>query len=299
MKFSFAVSAVAVTTSAVSMFACEARGSSSLFGVSRTTFGKQQNQNNHHNAIIESLANNPLLDIARGGETGTRAVGEEEAVQEKTLYLPGLLESKVTGKGTQSTASSDYTVSISPVKAKELGVGSGDIVAIIGRRRRVSYATVKVSKMSSGSVGVKYNLAMNLRIRDTDQVKIVPLGSAEGDDKDAYGTGDMALVTSTPAVAAGVTFSPVKDSLHSLELSEGGDELSEDEIMERFVTPYLNMEGGDVVLKKGHTLVLMDDNRVSLEFTVTHLDMEGDVEDEEAEVDEEGKFLPCSCLYFL
>ena len=238
------------------------------------------------------------MDIARGGETGTRAVGEEEAVQE-TLYLPGLLESKVTGKGNQSTASSDYTVSISPVKAKELGVGSGDIVAIIGRRRRVSYATVKVSKMSSGSVGVKYNLAMNLRIRDTDQVKIVPLGSAEGDDKDAYGTGDMALITSTPAVAAGVTFSPVKDSLHSLELSEGGDELSEDEIMERFVTPYLNMEGGDVVLKKGHTLVLMDDNRVSLEFTVTHLDMEGDVEDEEAEVDEEGKFLPCSCLYFL
>jgi transitional endoplasmic reticulum ATPase len=279
MKFAFAVSAVAVTTSAVSMFAaCEARSSNSLFGVSRTTFGKQNN-----NAIINSLVN--PLDVARGGDTGTRAVGEEEPVQE-TLYLPGLLESKVSGKGSQSTASADYTVSISPAKAKELGVGSGDIVAIIGKRRRVSYAKVKVAKMSSGSVGVKHNLAMNLRIRDTDTVKIVTLGTEA--DEEAYGSGDMALITSTPSVAAGVTFSPVKDSLHSLELSEGGDELSEDEIMERFVVPYLNMEDGAVVLKKGHTLVLMDDNKVSLEFTVTHLDMEGDVEDEEAEADEEG-----------
>ena len=50
--------------------------------------------------------------------------------------------------------------------------------------------------------------------------------------------------------------------------------------------PYLNMDEGVVVLKKGHTLVLRDGNKKSLEFTVTHLSIGEDDEGEEAEIDE-------------
>lgn len=281
MRFTFAVSAVAITTSAVSNLV-SARAPSKLFGVARTTsFGQ-------NNGLVKSQSKSVLADplsIARGGDDD----GDDEAagVEAETLYLPGLLEASVKGKGSISDAATDYTITISPSKAKELGVKSGDVVAIIGRRRRASYVMVKVAKMSSSSVGLRYNLATNLRVRDTDKVKIVPLdGNVE--DEEAYGTGDMALVTSQPELASSVTFSPVKDSLHSLELSEGGDELSEDEIMERFVVPYLNVEdAGEIVLKEGHTLVLMDANKVSLEFTVSHLGMgteddEGDAEEQRA-----------------
>ena len=91
-----------------------------------------------------------------------------------------------------------------------------------------------------------------------------------------------------------MTFSPVKDSLHSLELSEGGDELSEEEIMQRFVKPYLDLEGGEdegrvVVLKKGHTLVLRDDNKMVLEFTVTNLEVKGDENDKAEGTDDVGE----------
>lgn len=281
MRFTFAVSAVAITTSAVSNLV-SARAPSKLFGVARTTsFGQ-------NNGLVKSQSKSVLADplsIARGGDDD----GDDEAagVEAETLYLPGLLEASVKGKGSISDAATDYTITISPSKAKELGVKSGDVVAIIGRRRRASYVMVKVAKMSSSSVGLRYNLASNLRVRDTDKVKIVPLdGNVE--DEEAYGTGDMALVTSQPELASSVTFSPVKDSLHSLELSEGGDELSEDEIMERFVVPYLNVEdAGEIVLKEGHTLVLMDANKVSLEFTVSHLGM--GAEDDEVDAEEQGK----------
>lgn len=274
MRFTFTAisAALAITASAVT-----ARSAPSLFGVNRhnNSFGQK-------NGIINSIDSNSLaksvaMSMARGGSDE-----EESGIPEpEVLYLPGLLESKVSGKGAISEASSDYTITLSPSKAKELGVKTGQIVAVIGKRRRASYAKVKVAKMSSGSVALRYNLASNLRIRDTDKVKVVPIDGSATDDE-SYGSGDMALVVTPPAVAHSVTFSPVKDSLHSLELSEGGDELSEDEINERFVTPYLNMEdAGEVVLKEGHTLVLMDANKVSLEFTVSHLDMDGDDEEEE------------------
>jgi len=102
--------------------------------------------------------------------------------------------------------------------------------------------------------------------------------------------------------AHSVTFAPIRDSLHTLELKErGGDEFSDEEISERFVVPYLIMEEDDgndgnsvVVLREGHTLVLKDDNGVSLEFMVSHLDLVGDddnSENEESVVAESGKFL--------
>eukprot|EP00581_Thalassiosira_minuscula_P016724 CAMPEP_0183727964 /NCGR_PEP_ID=MMETSP0737-20130205/26864_1 /TAXON_ID=385413 /ORGANISM="Thalassiosira miniscula, Strain CCMP1093" /LENGTH=906 /DNA_ID=CAMNT_0025959753 /DNA_START=82 /DNA_END=2802 /DNA_ORIENTATION=+ len=280
MRFTFtAVSAVAITTSAAAAtMMVDARSSGSLFGVTRQShnilgqtnaFGKVNNQ------LSTSLA-------MRGG-----ADAEEEATTPaaEELYLPGLLEASVYGKGEIAEASSDYTVTISSAKARELKVGPGDIVGIVGRRRRASYAKVNVGKMSSGSVKLAQNLAANLRVRDTDKVKIVSLGSSP--EEESYVSGDMALLNVQPSVAYSVTFSPVKDSLHNLELSEGGDELSEDEIMDRFVTPYLNLEDREeVIAKVGHALVLKDANGKSLEFTVSYLDMEGD---DEVDSDAEGE----------
>ena len=191
-----------------------------------------------------------------------------------------LLEATVAAKWDSTDASTDYTITISPSKAKELGIKSGDVVGIIGRRRRATYAVVNVAKGSKGSVSLSFNLANNLRVRSTDKVKVVPLEEDSAEEN----SGDMALLTSQPSLAHSVTFSPVKDSLHSLELSEGGDEIAEEELIERFVKPYLDVDGS-AVLKQGHTILLRDDNNKSLEFTVTHLDTEGDVNDEE-EADE-------------
>lgn len=185
-------------------------------------------------------------------------------------------------------ASKDCTITISPSKAKELSLKSGDVVGVIGRRRRASYAVVNIAKSSKSSIKLSYNLASNLRVRDTDKVKVVPLDGDHVEEFEAT-SGDMALLASSPEVASSVTFSPVKDSLHSLELSEGGDEISEDEIMSRFLKPYLNMEDGVVVLKKGHTLILRDDDRKTLEFTVTHLGLGEDEEEGAEESEGDGK----------
>lgn len=284
MRFTFTAVAVAIAASA----AVDARTSaSSLFGVARhQTFGQQKNNGiiHHSNSLAAtSIATN---SIPRGGaDTDENDDNAEEEV-EKPLYLPGLLEANVSSSRNNilnpPTASSDYTLTLSPSKAKELNVKSGDVVAIIGKRRRASYGKVKVAKMKSGSVKCSYNVASNLRIRDTDLAKIVPLNTVGGGDDDMDAHESYSLGTQPTDVAAAVTFSPVVDSLRTLELREGGDELSDDEILERFVNPYLNLEeDGDVILKEGHTLVLMDSNKVALEFTVSHLDLEGGEEGED------------------
>mmetsp|Transcript_3108 Transcript_3108/g.6847 ORF Transcript_3108/g.6847 Transcript_3108/m.6847 type:complete len:910 (+) Transcript_3108:193-2922(+) len=287
MRFTFTALAAAMAASA----AVDARSSASnsLFGVARhPSFGQKNGIINHHSS--NSLATSIATSI-RGGADPDADENDDAVVDftEKALYLPGLLEAKVASSRMNlaiPTASDDYTLTLSPNKAKELNVKSGDIVAIIGKRRRASYGKVKVAKMKGGSVKVSYNVANNLRIRDTDQVKIVPLTSDTGSDENGNEYESYSLGTQPTEVAAAVTFSPVVDSLNILELREGGDELSDDEILERFVTPYLNLEGGDVILKEGHTLVLMDENKVALEFTVSHLDMEGEGEDGAADVAE-------------
>jgi len=220
------------------------------------------------------------LSVARGGASSESDDSAEEGAEVEELYLPGLLEATVAGKWDTTDAGTDYSITISPSKARELGVKSGEVVGIIGRRRRASYVVVNVAKGSKGAVKLSFNLANNLRVRGTDKVKVVPLEEDSAEES----SGDMALLNTQPSVAHSVTFSPVKDSLHSLELSEGGDEIAEEELIERFVKPYLDVDGS-AVLKKGHTITLRDDNNKSLDFTVTHLDTEGDVDDEE-EVDE-------------
>ena len=200
-----------------------------------------------------------------------------------TFTVPKLLQSQPT------TAKSDCEVTISASKAKELGVSSGDAVVLIGRRRKASYAIVNVSKKAKKeSCKVSANLAANLKLRSEDKVKVVPLAAGETDQSRS---GDLLLLTKSqvPSVES-VTLSPIEDSLNELVAAEGGDEISDEEIQERFVTPY--MEGMDgAVLKQGHVIRLRDENGKKLEFLVSHVDIGGG----EAEEEEAGKQY---CVYY-
>ena len=184
------------------------------------------------------------------------------------------------------SAKADSTVYISAKKAKELKVKSGQIVGVIGRRRRATYATVQTKKMSSEDAEISSNVGNNLRVRDADKLKIVKLGT---DETDAEASGDMALLASTPSTAESVTLSPIEDSYSELVATEGGDEISDEEIMARFVAPYLDLDDEEktVLLKKGHLLRLKDDNNRSLDFLVTNIEVDSAADGEEEA--EEGK----------
>lgn len=179
----------------------------------------------------------------------------------------------------------DSTVYISSKKAKELKVKSGQVVGVIGRRRRASYAIVETKKISSTSSEISRNLGSNLRIRDGDKIKIIKLSSADTDEE---ASGDMSLMAAQPSTAESATLSPIEDSYNELVATEGGDEIPDEEIMERFVAPYLDLEDGEskVLLKKGHVLTLRDENGRSLDFLVTNIEVDGAAEEEEAD---EGK----------
>ena len=75
------------------------------------------------------------------------------------------------------------SISITAAKAKELSISNEDIVAVIGRRRTAALATVHISKrknQDANSCQLPLNFAKNLRIRDLDTIKLVPLGQAKG-----------------------------------------------------------------------------------------------------------------------
>ena len=128
--------------------------------------------------------------------------------------------------------------------------------------------------MKKSSCRINQNLAANLRVRQDDKVKIEKLGES-GDDSDR--SGDLILVQQTePAIIQSATFSPVEDSLSALVGQEGGDDIPDDEIMSRFVEPY--MQGGGGLLKKGNLLTLRDENGLRLEFYVSHLGLDGEAE---------------------
>jgi transitional endoplasmic reticulum ATPase len=173
-------------------------------------------------------------------------------------------------------------VVIAPTKAKELGVKTGDIVVIVGRRRRAAYARVAVAKGKKAVCTISENLASNLRLRKGDKVKVETLSDEISDE---IRTGDMVLMKrSTAPKAASVTFSPVLDSLSALEAGEGGDELSDEEILSRFVTPYLET---NALLKKGHVLTLRDESNKKLELVITHMEIEDEPIPEDTEGDVE------------
>ena len=162
-------------------------------------------------------------------------------------------------------------MSISRAKAKELNLSNGDVVVVVGRRRRATYALVNVDKTKRDTCVVPKNMAKNLRLRNTDKLKVIPLGSQEDDSRH----GDMILLKySVPPKVSSVTFSPVEDSLNSLVAREGGDGLSDEEIMERFVTPYLNLAESTGLIKRNSIISIADDNGKKLEFMVTHVELE-------------------------
>lgn len=143
---------------------------------------------------------------------------------------------------------------------------------MIGRRRRATYARVSIAKEKKDHCSVSENIASNLRLRNGDKIKAVPLGA----NLDETHSGDMILLShKTPPKISSVTFSPVEDSKLNLEAREGGDEISDEQIMARFIKPYLTHDGA-VLMKKGHLLGLVDDNGRKLDVMVTHLELEGE-----------------------
>jgi hypothetical protein len=220
-------------------------------------------------------------------------------------------------------------VILSSTKAKELKVSDGEAVLLVGRRRRAAYARVHVSSKKSksndgkardqtktlSSCTVSSNMAANLRLRQGDKVKVVPLfGSQQQqqqqqqleEEEDANHknspvtrSGDLLLLKNAqPALVKAVTFSPLEDSLKALESSEGGDELVDEEILERFVRPYTAIATATAttsidhtvetttsrglllaLVKKGHVVSLRDANGKRLDFMITHMELEGDAKE--------------------
>mmetsp|Transcript_17437 Transcript_17437/g.31464 ORF Transcript_17437/g.31464 Transcript_17437/m.31464 type:complete len:921 (-) Transcript_17437:60-2822(-) len=281
MKFAVGAAAaviVAASTTSASIFSpISSTGlarTSNLFGVTSTT------------RTEHSLISSAISRVPRGG---ARLMGEEDDAPEEqeVLYLPGLLNASVQRKGVRTNANKDCTVKISPAKAKELKVKSGDTVGLIGRRRRAAYVTVSVKKGQKGTAcEVSLNLAKNLRIRDGDKIKLAPLGA---DAEDHERSGDMKLLqVSSPTTVAAATFSPIADSLISLQASEGGDDIPDQELTDRFLTPYLNLEQEEksILVKLGHVLTLQDENGKQLEFMISNVELEGDDESAEEEAEE-------------
>jgi hypothetical protein len=134
--------------------------------------------------------------------------------------------------------------------------------------------------MSASKASISYNVAKNLRLRDDDKLKIVPV--EEGAEATEERSGDMLLLTKQPEVLSSVTFAPVEDSYNALIASEGGDDIEDDEIQERFIDTYLNLDedGDSIVIKEGNVIAIRDEDGKELEFIVSHV---GDEEENEEE----------------
>lgn len=161
-----------------------------------------------------------------------------------------------------------------------MNLSAGDDVVLVGRRRRAAYASVEIVKQKKSQCGVSANLAANLRLRNDDTVKVVPLSAA---DHDEARSGDLVLLLAKePPAVTSVTFSPIEDSLESLQASEGGDEISDEELMQRFVTPYTE-DGAGALVKRDAVITLTDENGKHLDFIITHVELEGDSDEKKEE----------------
>eukprot|EP00529_Nitzschia_sp_RCC80_P004358 CAMPEP_0113453178 /NCGR_PEP_ID=MMETSP0014_2-20120614/7225_1 /TAXON_ID=2857 /ORGANISM="Nitzschia sp." /LENGTH=964 /DNA_ID=CAMNT_0000344567 /DNA_START=185 /DNA_END=3079 /DNA_ORIENTATION=+ /assembly_acc=CAM_ASM_000159 len=236
-----------------------------------------------------------VTSVRRGGGAPDQAATDAALVKDAKitepaevaeLYLPGLLDVRLAAYE-QTSAVRDSTVTLTSSKAKELGVKAGQVVGLVGRRRRATYGRVAVAKKGSNTkksdavtATVSENVAKHLRLRKGDKIKVVPLGTKDStDDGDSSSsTGDMALleVTAAPKVTS-VTFTPIEDSLSSLEALEGGDSIPGEELEARFITPYLfdDDEEEAAVLKQGQVLMLKDKSGKKLEFVVDEVTVEG------------------------
>uniref|UniRef100_A0A7S4AIK2 Vesicle-fusing ATPase n=1 Tax=Pseudo-nitzschia australis TaxID=44445 RepID=A0A7S4AIK2_9STRA len=245
---------------------------------SSTSFGMTDIASSH-----KSLSQSIIYSIPRGGAEEENDESEEEEAETEVLYLPGLLDVKLIASN-QPTAITDSAIMLSAKKAKELGVSNGEVVALIGRRRTATYGRVlveKKKKVPSSTCTVSENIAKNLRLRKGDKVKISPLTDDSSSDEGTR-SGELVLVSAASApIVESVTFSPIEDSLSSLEALEGGDSISDEEIETRFVAPYLEESGG--VLKRGQVLLLMDEDGRKLEFVVTNVLIEGSSSEKSSE----------------
>jgi hypothetical protein len=182
----------------------------------------------------------------------------------------------------------DMTVTISATKAKELKLKNDDVVLVVGRRRRAMYArvhTVATSKKKSvvGQATISENLASQLRVRRADSIKIVSLQHAADNDDQVF-SGDLTLLqVSAPPAVAGISLQPIEDSVRALASSEGGDELSDDDIMARFVTPYFS---GASLVKQGQLISIRDENNKKMDFYISHVDLQ----QEEKQKDTKGTY---------
>ena len=105
----------------------------------------------------------------------------------------------------------------------------------------------------------------------------------EEDDGERDGAGSYGLGPRPTAVASSVTFHPLKDSASGSDDGAGDD----DELLERFVRPYLDSSASDedggaaALLREGHVLSLADESGIVMEFSVGHLGVEGQSDDDE------------------
>jgi len=239
-----------------------------------------------------------LSTILRGGgdpSATTSSDGESEEEEEdvpEVLYLPGLLQATVGRQMSIKDAKTDSIITLTSKKARELNLSPGDIVGVVGKRRRATYASVAIFQKKKGhtstACSISFNVGINLRVREGDAIKVVPLGGAEGRKKaEEERSGDMLLLCRVPEVARSVSLAPVEDSLNRLVAVEGGDEIEEEELMERFVTPYFDLEsGGDILMKEGNVIMMRDDNGKTMEFMVSSVELGEETEEEDEEEDE-------------
>jgi len=231
-----------------------------------------------------------MSSVPRGGGASETSDDDDEDDAEEApevLYLPGLLQAAVGRKLSIKDATTDSKVTITSKKARELGVSSGDVVGVVGRRRRVTYGVVSIFPKkgpSSSSCSIAFNLANNLRVREGDSIKVVPLEDSEENRAamEEERSGDMLLLCRTAEVADNVALAPIEDSLNMLINAEGGDEIEEEELIERFVTPYFDMNnGGGMLVKEGNVVVMRDENGKVLEFIVSSVGIGEETEDDE------------------
>jgi hypothetical protein len=315
------------------------RRRSSLFGVATnrpsTSSSSLSDSDRRSSNIRQSLSSIlPSILSTRGGDTTTNdIINVDNQSSGESLYFPGLLDAHVMSKGGSSsgggsssdptiTAVSDCYISITQSKAKELQLHQGDLVAIIGKRRRCAYVKVNILTTnkttttgmipkSSSSIQLGRNLANNLHIRNDDKVRILSINEIEQQQEEedqrqqesttSSSSGSYGLGKRPTNVAKTITLHPIKDTLSNVNNDD--EEVSDEELIVRFITPYLdsssttdfininNDENNEnvAIMKEGHVLTLTDENGIVMEFTIGKLDIHDDNEDDNDEKDETGE----------
>jgi len=188
---------------------------------------------------------------------------------DQTPYFSNVLEVSIRGSMGSKNFLEDNIIIIHSKKACELDISTGDYLKIFGRRRKSSYAVVKIfekEQYSQSSCQISYNLAINLSTRNGDKIKLINI-----DEHKHF-----------PKIVRSVSFSPIQDSIQALLISERRKEIPRDyELIERFLIPYLNLEeqNNHTIVNMMQILAIKDENDKTLEFLVSNMDTE-EVKDE-------------------